>query len=465
MKKFFFFAVAALALAACSNDETVEVNQGDAISFRPMINNVTRSTDITATTLQTSGFKVYATEYNTTTVYFEETDFSWDGTASYTSANKYYWPSSGALDFYAYASNGSSTITHTAQSKVFEITPATAAADQSDFVFANTNNKSKGSSADNTTFYGKNGVPLNFRHALSKVTVKLKNSNTATTVTVKDVTLGYIDNKGTFTYTGSTTNTNTDNKDTENLKYSDWNTSGATKTTYTQTATTTSYTSATNATALPTPFILVPQTLVNVTAYSTASASSAFNGAYIKAEIKIQNTKNNAYIAGDADNYVTALWPLQAIAWNPGYHYIYTVDLAGGGYYETNHDDDSDLDPILENAEIKFVSVTVDDWDEANYTVGNMVYAKGGSYTAGIVKEAGQYTITITGLTASESISSVSATGGTVNPTSGTASADGSFSFNLTVPENTTGSAATVTVTVTGATSGTTTITLTQAAS
>lgn len=463
--KYFILAAAALALAACSNDETVEsaaLSESNAISFRPFVNNVTRSTDIIATTLQSSGFKVFATEYNDKNkLYFSETDFTWDGTASYTSANKYYWPSTGALDFYAYASNGSSTITHTANSNVFEITPATTAADQSDFVFANTNNKSKGTSLDDATFYGKNGVPLNFRHALSKVTVKLKNSNTATTVTVKDVTLGYINNKGTYTYSGSTTNTNTDAHDTENLKYTDWGWEGATKTTYTQTASTTSYTSATDATALPTPFILVPQTLVKATAYSAATASSAFNGAYIKAEIKIQNRENNAYIVGGADTYVTALWPLQDIIWNPGYHYIYTVDLAGGGYSETNKDDDADLDPILENAEIKFVSVQVDAWDEADQgVVSNMTFAKGGTYNVNIPATAGTYYITITGLT---STSTVAVTGNANCPSPTVTSPVGSTGTATVTCNVSAGSGTSViTVSESGAATSTTKINLVQ---
>ena len=45
-----------------------------------------------------------------------------------------------------------------------------------------------------------------------------------------------------------------------------------------------------------------------------------------------------------------------------GKQYTYTVDLAGGGYYENNETGDEALDPILGGAEIKFVSVTVDDW-------------------------------------------------------------------------------------------------------
>ncbi len=61
-------------------------------------------------------------------------------------------------------------------------------------------------------------------------------------------------------------------------------------------------------------------------------------------------------------NAIRAIWPIGGYNWEPGKVYTYTIDLAGCGYYETNQDTDADLDPILENAEIKFVSVTVDDW-------------------------------------------------------------------------------------------------------
>ena len=49
-KKLFFLAIAALGLAACSNDDVVEINQSlddsNTISFRPLVNNVTRGIDV-----------------------------------------------------------------------------------------------------------------------------------------------------------------------------------------------------------------------------------------------------------------------------------------------------------------------------------------------------------------------------------------------------------------------------------
>lgn len=371
MKKFFFFAaIAAIGLASCSNDETIAsqaTSESNAISFRPVVNGVTRATDINATTLQSSGFTVFATETGKpysgegSGPYFPETLFTYSA-GTYTSATKYYWPSTGTLDFYAYAYNGADgQVTHTAQTKVFTVTPASAAASQTDLVFANTNNKAKTGVYNDTQTYGSDGVPLNFRHAESKITIQLKNTNSSLKVTVKDVSIGNLNTSGTYTYSGSTTNVDTDHSS-EYLKFADW-TERSGMGYYTQTATTTSYTSVTATTPLPESFILIPQALSTATTYASAEANAAFNGAYIKVQLKIQNADSDAYIIGGAETYVEALWPLTALTWNPGYHYTYTVDLAGGGYSPTNVDGtDSNLDPVLGGAEIKFVDVTVDAW-------------------------------------------------------------------------------------------------------
>ena len=115
--------------------------------------------------------------------------------------------------------------------------------------------------------------------------------------------------------------------------------------------------------------ILIPQTLVNASAYTPVTENSPasgdpFKGAYIKVQLKMQNTNNNAYIIATSSTWQECMWPLAALQWQPGYKYIYEVDLAGGGYFPTNQDSDADLDPILEGAEIKFVTVTVDAWTD-----------------------------------------------------------------------------------------------------
>ena len=372
MKKFFFFAaIAAIGLASCSNDETIAsqaTSESNAISFRPLVNGVTRAADIDAGGgtygLQTLGFTVFA-EVTSGSNYFPETAFTYSA-GTYTSTTKYYWPSSGTLDFFAYqySQSAKNTVTHTALTKAFAVTPSSTAANQTDLVIACTTGKDKAT-------YGTSGVTLNFRHAESKVTIKLKNSSTTTTITAGDVVLGNVYTTGTYTFTGSTDNAagspssvaNTDgNNNSTYLKYGDWSGQG-TSGSYTQAAATTSYTSATAATALTNSMILIPQTLTNANAYASSASGAAFNGADITVALKIQHTTHSAYIVGGAGASVTAMWPLPATKWLPGHHYTYTVDLAGGGYFPTNQaDTDDKLDPILAGSEIKFVTVTVDSW-------------------------------------------------------------------------------------------------------
>ena len=93
------------------------------------------------------------------------------------------------------------------------------------------------------------------------------------------------------------------------------------------------------------------------------------NGSFIGVKLNIKTVASNGndyIVAAMADgSTVWAIWPIDT-TWEPGKKYTYTVDLAGGGYYEDNEDnddpDDPTLDPLLKDAVIKFVSVTVDEW-------------------------------------------------------------------------------------------------------
>lgn len=474
MKKFFLFAVGALALTACSNDETVEVNPGEAISFRPLVNKTTRATDITSTVLQASGFTVFATENGVNYAagpYFPETPFAYSN-GTYTSATKYYWPSTGQLDFYAYAFNGAANqVSHIAQSVAFTVTPDNAASYQTDLVFANTNGKQKGDaytpSGGSASTYGAAGVPLNFRHAESKVTIKLKNSNSSLKFTVANVAIGYLKGTGTYTYSGSTDNAATPNLTTNTdgagfLKFSDWTAQSGAKS-YTQTATTTEYTSLTAATALPESFILIPQSLATATQYKSSAKDAEFEGAYISVQVKIQNTTSGAYIVG-SDNYVTAMWPLTAITWNPGYHYTYTVDLADGGYYLVNQDEtDEKLDPILGGAEIKFVDVTVDAWENKDI----LLTTAGSTHTINVAnKYTGPYEFVVSGLTSGSTVA-VTGTYNFSSPSLSTSEvpATGMVTITGTLTANTTDAVTSViTLTETGGRGTVTTISIVQAA-
>ena len=379
-KRLFFLPMVAIMMAACSSNETIEVNEnkGDLISFRPIVKGVTRAADANLSSDATS-FNVEAFNTGTTeSPYFSNVTYTNSG-GTFTSATKYYWPTNN-LDFYAYSpitedvsgvqkgalSNEAYQIVKT-DYKTFIITPSNTVSEQVDFIYANTNNKGKGSSGEVTT--------LNFRHAGAKIVVKVKNSAPNLKFEISGWKLGYLDNTATFTYGDA----NTDTQDGAQLAFSDWseNTTQSAANTYSTTFTanpiaasqSTAYflgnagTPSTSATDESLNMILIPQTLTAATAYASTTAGAKPNGSYIALKMVIKNNTDAGETVADATaDGKWAIWPIGGYNWEPGKKYTYTIDLAGGGYYETNQDTDADLDPILEGAEIKFATVTVDGW-------------------------------------------------------------------------------------------------------
>jgi len=413
-KRLFFFAAAALALAACSNDEVVEVNQGDAISFRPVVSNVTRAANEHFNAANDQFGVTAFHQGETSSPYFDNVTFKGSGgPITFTSqSNKYYWPSSVNLDFYAYAplstevgGSGSAAVARSDYNS-FTVTPGTDVPNQPDFVYAVTKDWGKASLQTGTATTHKiensvTGVTINFRHAESKVAIKLANTNDNLKITVGEVTIGNLRGSETFTWNGVTDGTtetaaasaNTDGRYTSGtLTYLNgtWTASSAQTSAYTVTMESdASYNVLNGTTAAKELYsddnnapnydkILIPQALAVATAYAnsgSANVGDAFAGAYITVQIKIQNKATSDYIIGDGSTFVTAMWPLTALTWLPGHKYTYTIDLAGGGYFTTNQDTNEDLDPILEGAEIKFVTVKVDEWADGGAT---------GVYTTGL---------------------------------------------------------------------------------
>ncbi|MEE1176503.1 MAG: membrane lipoprotein lipid attachment site-containing protein, partial [Paludibacteraceae bacterium] len=112
MKKIFFFALASLALASCSQDEefvaekTNGSNRADkgALSFSTYTAGGTRATDVTSAEVKENGFKVAA--WYDGSLYFnagESASAAADDIFD-TDQDLYYWPSfsAGAIGFRAF---------------------------------------------------------------------------------------------------------------------------------------------------------------------------------------------------------------------------------------------------------------------------------------------------------------------------------------------------------------------------
>ena len=426
-KTILILASAVLALAACNKVDIIEENHGDAITFRPFTSTLTRvATTQDVTTANIASFKVTAFNAGTTAnPYINDITYSRttatpyvfyvDPTAAASSdyRNEYYWPANN-LDFYAYSWTDGSSSTYFSGSQVaktayntFTYTPAVATSsadpDHADLVVACVPNASKAS-------YGANGIPLNFRHAASKIVVKVKNTSAQLKFDIDAWKVGYLYEKGTYTLPKTSTATHYDDNASSPtlLNLSDWAYTGATQVVgheYVSNQSSMVYVNpnTTTAVALDGEMILVPQThkVIDMTAtdkkgYASTDPGAALDGAFIAVKFIIRN--NDAFTAGTdpetsepistptdgqgtviygtapvapATAYTTgwAIWPLPASSvWEPGKKYTYTIDLAGGGYYETNQAetesgaDQDELDPILDNTVIKFITVTVDEW-------------------------------------------------------------------------------------------------------
>lgn len=390
-KKLLILAVAGLALASCSNDETVatQVNRGaNEISFRPLMTGVTRAaTDITASNLASFNVTAFTTGTNTS-AYINDVTFTKQLNGTYTSANKYYWPD-GNLDFYAYYWYNSLSGISKTDYRTFVVTPtvtAETAGNQVDLVYAALKNKGKSDGAA--------GLPMNFSHIGSKIALKVTHSgasNPNAYFEVKAWGVGYLDNSGTFTfpdYTGGSSATTT----TGTLPISYWSDNGAwatDKQVYRSTPVSAvkigpavdSPTGAVTSYTFDEQMILVPQgTIPAATKYQATTSDAKPAGSYVAVKMAVKNVTNGSVIQDET----WAMWPV-SVNWEPGKKYTYNVIIDNGGYFEGNtNDGDDDLDPVLEGSEIYFAGVTVSDWNttpgETDVTIPTSNLRYGTSY-------------------------------------------------------------------------------------
>lgn len=192
--KIFFLALSALSLmTACSNDETIEMNQGNAISFHATAGRSTRTVETTTSSI--NSFKVWA--YTDGKTYMDGVVVNKNNsTWSYT--NRKFWPDSD-VNFFS-VSPDSLTLTNTpvatTDTKItlndYEV-PGNV-----DLLYATNKGEKKADHLDKA-------VQVNFRHALSQIIFKIKNINPKLKVQVDGVKIDGIQYKGTLAWASQTT--------------------------------------------------------------------------------------------------------------------------------------------------------------------------------------------------------------------------------------------------------------------
>ena len=205
--KYLVVALSAVALTACNNDEVLEVNQGRGISFQVATEASTRAQATTTNSI--NEFMVWGfTQEEPAKTLMEELSVSKTG-SEWTYTGTIFWPAA-PVNFYSISpepisgtvSEGAVSITSNEQ-KITGFTVNTNQSQQVDLLYA-VNKEEKKESHETEP------VSINFRHALSQIVFKAKNTNENLKVIVKGVKIGNIKKSGDFIYpTNSTTTQNT----------------------------------------------------------------------------------------------------------------------------------------------------------------------------------------------------------------------------------------------------------------
>lgn len=348
-KAIYWCAAAALALASCSNDETVEIAKSDAINFQPTVGLNTRASELTTAGLEQLN-KLYVTTFKMDgELLYKETEYTKGVDGWYAGQ---YWGQETSLFFYltypklsewkagAELTKDNKTITG--------FTVADAIKDQQDFVVGALNaNKAAVVNAE-------------MGHVLSQIELRAKSSNTNYKYKVKGIRFHNAQNTGDIELTLGT-----------------WsNTSGAKN--YEVTYDTPVELNATAQSIMGDGgnAMLLPQNVAKWNGTDkSADTTTPVVGSYISVLVNITTSAGVAvYPAGSTADNETYGWTAVPVDfnWTKGNKYIYTLDFTKGAGkvdpvnpgpdVDPGNKDPEKPDPILGD-EIKF-DVTVVDWNE-----------------------------------------------------------------------------------------------------
>lgn len=296
--------LAVLSLTSCTADHLKELNKGSVIDFHIV---TTRATETTAANF--TSFEVTALNPEGS-AWFTKEEFTKDGEYFY-SATDHYWPSDGTqLRFYAYspasADINGAVLIGTEKQVMTGFNVADDITDQIDFISAK-------ATGDVNTSAG--GVELTFSHNLAQIEIKARNGNSGYIHKVTGVRLGNITSGGDFDFTASQWSPGNTQKN-YTTEYSTPKELGVLST------------SIMNPTGNNAMFI--PQ---QITPWNVESdPSNTGNGAYIAVKIQI-TTASGARIYPLINDYDWVAVPVEAIKWEAGYRYVYTLDFTKSGGY------------------------------------------------------------------------------------------------------------------------------------
>lgn len=303
-KAIYLCAAAALALASCSNDETVEMAKGDGISFRTVAGLNTRGAETATADLTTNG--VYVTSFKEDgSIMYPETHYTVN--AGVWSAGQF-WLDQNKLNFYLTypeLTKWQTDFELTADNKqITGFKVADEIKDQVDYVAAYVE-----SNKTNTA------INAELQHVLSQIEIQAKSGNTAYTYEISGVRIGHVSSTGNYTFPTAVApfGSFADLSDNKNYEYEIAN--PVALNTNSGEASTLKVNDFGNA-------MLIPQDL---TAWDGENdGTNTAGNQYISIKVKI--TK-----AGETTPYYNG-WASVGVdgAWKAGNKYIYTLDLTNG---------------------------------------------------------------------------------------------------------------------------------------
>ena len=330
-KMIYLCAAAALTLASCSNDETVEVAQQKGISFRAVTGLNTRASEVTTANLSALKVTAFWDKNNNKYDGFDtEVDYVKDG-GVFNSAVSKFWPKdeNEVLSFTAFSDNwtGTKTITDKNTISVAGVKIAGTVADQKDMVYVT---GVTGTKAANET----NGVALTLGHALSQIQISAKSDNTVYTYQVKGIRISNVDGEANFDVVADKWSNNNANDQVYNVTYDN--------------AITLSGTAQTIMKAEGNNLMLLPQAGVDgsgtTTAWDVAADQTNINkGTYISVLLRITKGADNVFPAEGTETYGWAAVPA-SFTWEKGNKYVYTLDFTNGA---------GRVDPVTPGPDVK----------------------------------------------------------------------------------------------------------------
>lgn len=198
MNRKVLLAVPVLALAACSQDDLLEVNRSvNEITFDVVSGNASKAANVFCNNNKPTEFKVWARNGGNDLMVGDHIVYTAAGEWVNETATRF-WPESGNVDFYAHVNAGDAFLWNSGAPTIKDFTVPTTVSAQTDLLYSVKKDVAKSNSA----------VALNFHHALSQIVFSAKNTNKHLHAEVHGVELCMLSDKGTYTYPSESTEAN-----------------------------------------------------------------------------------------------------------------------------------------------------------------------------------------------------------------------------------------------------------------